>query len=418
MKCEFCGSDFQPKVDNGRAKFCSAACKIMARKERTFRKMKVLTEEVSPNGRSFEGRLMAPEEALAHVTTEHTCPVCGKSFFPRRVTQKTCGKECSAQYYQMRLRQKTAEKHGVRKCAVCGKEFQARRPDAKFCSKECRKKLSVVELNRWHKEHKNKTVRSCRSTVKTCKVCGKEFVPVCMNQKCCSSECSAENLRKLHDKHNGERRKTNIKHGAMKAKYPKRCEWCGKEFLAVTRRVRFCSAECSYKAEQRKRELRFREMYPVRVCVECGKEFQPKRRDQVRCSHECVETARLKYELGVWKANGNISHRVQKKRDALISKVTAKNETAGTKDKYQTMMSMSPDELRKAYEDMTKTEKDKFKAYYKKVYRLSSGSALIRSFRKRKDGTESAFSKMLRSVKNRQGFTEANFFAGRSEEVK
>lgn len=392
--CEFCGQEFEWR--GGKQRFCSQACKIMWHKENKFKQLKVLAENRTQDGRKWDA-VVTPGQALEYVLSEQTCPVCGQKFIPRRVTQRTCGKGCSQTYYAMRDRaKKRPHLDKMVKCAECGKEFKAVRSDSKFCSKACRKKSTVRNLNQWHEDHKYGQGRHIQTTTFVCKVCGKSFTPKNMNQKCCSVECSAEHYRQFKETQNKGERKVG--------KYKKRCKWCGKEFYGRTDREQYCSHECAYSYNQRKLEMRYRDLYPIRKCVECGKEFQPKRKDQVRCSHECVMIAREKFANGVWKANGNINIRVQKKRDALIEKV--ENREDREMSQYDQMMRMSPDELREAYDRLSATQKKEFERYYYREHRLQKGSGIVKRMRKQRSSENtSEWHKRIEAMKEGRGYT-------------
>ena len=63
--------------------------------------------------------------------------------------------------------------------------------------------------------------------IKNCIICGREFETDFLHRKCCSSECSIENTKRLLEKHNA-------------ARYPKtkkNCVICGKGFFAGKRQV-------------------------------------------------------------------------------------------------------------------------------------------------------------------------------------
>ncbi len=78
-------------------------------------------------------------------------------------------------------------------CKICGKEFQPRWNHSKCCSPECsRENVRRLRCRSMRLE------RSSSSLVKKCVICGKEFQSRRDNAKCCSPECSRENKHREH----------------------------------------------------------------------------------------------------------------------------------------------------------------------------------------------------------------------------
>lgn len=83
------------------------------------------------------------------------------------------------------------------------------------------------------------------------------------------------------------------------------CLYCGKSFIAKSKRQIFCCTSCAAKYHNKKR----RPNKPPKNCVICGKEFIPWNKNQVTCgSKECMRQNELnwkKKKRGTYKHNKN-----------------------------------------------------------------------------------------------------------------
>ncbi len=139
----------------------------------------------------------------------------------------------------------------IKNCINCGKVFFTHKDDQKFCCRDC--------VRAYHKEH-SETWKPKKQYV--CAYCGKEFsVSIKRGRKFCSDECARQMYKK--------------EHGTVKV-----CERCGKEFLTIYPKQRFCSRKCAYASKQ-VRKIK-------RICEICGREFETIRTTQKYCSRECV----------------------------------------------------------------------------------------------------------------------------------
>jgi 5-methylcytosine-specific restriction endonuclease McrA len=102
-------------------------------------------------------------------------------------------------------------------------------------------------------------------TEQQCVVCGTEFIPSNMTQKCCSIACGALNRKKYTAEQRADAIKANQKKQTEKAKAKRLeekentvlvCNYCNKEYSAADRNkadTKFCSKECQTKEHNRSR---------------------------------------------------------------------------------------------------------------------------------------------------------------------
>ena len=71
--------------------------------------------------------------------------------------------------------------------------------------------------------------------------------------------------------------------------HPKICAFCGKEFVALSAKGKYCSLECNNKAFLKRQFERRKKEHPedVLVCPCCGKEFFRSKANPVYCSYVC-----------------------------------------------------------------------------------------------------------------------------------
>ena len=134
------------------------------------------------------------------------CIICGAEFLPRVHNQRCCSPECSRVHekqreqarYKGRHRGKT-ERHFLddKVCPICGKTFHPKRESAIYCSWEC------------FSETRQKAVVETQET-KVCKWCGKEFKPIYHGaEKYCSDECRRRCHNEAAKQYQAEQRKAN-----------------------------------------------------------------------------------------------------------------------------------------------------------------------------------------------------------------
>lgn len=107
------------------------------------------TGEIMPDRTEADALPVEEDMDLPPECVRKQCPVCGKSFFPRRQNQKYCSEGCSKNSYYARKaeKEKNARADAVRICVVCGGEIpKSKRLGARTCSEECIKKLSVQNV--------------------------------------------------------------------------------------------------------------------------------------------------------------------------------------------------------------------------------------------------------------------------------
>lgn len=158
---------------------------------------------------------------------------------------------------------------------------------------------------------------------KICTVCGKAFIPKYQTQQCCSVDCGMisghEKLKKYHVCQNCGKKyirsgghpqkfcsrqcftEWRLNHHVKKKNtepviHHKECDWCRKQFDTRFPNQKFCSKECGYEAnKKRKRDIWAGEYIPkTYVCKECGSVFTTECGDthSVFCCSSCAD----KYE--------------------------------------------------------------------------------------------------------------------------
>lgn len=164
-------------------------------------------------------------------------------------------------------------------CLYCGKEFVAHRKDNSYCSRKCRDVALKLK----------KGIRCNPSTEpfhKICIICGKPFNTYREATITCSSECSKERDRLRKREHRDKRyalrwgeyvakvkaeaevrnkekalikaRVDLIRHlnAYANTRVPKECSFCGSTFYSEYPNKKYCSDECSRKANNRKKDKR------------------------------------------------------------------------------------------------------------------------------------------------------------------
>ncbi len=120
---------------------------------------------------------------------------------------------------------------------------------------------------------------------KTCKICGKEFQARWNHTKCCSPECSRENVRRLKWRSMGLERSSSS--------LVKKCVICGKEFQSRRGNAQCCSPECTRENKYRYAEHTYRErMRKQRVARRKERDEYLARRDlEYRSLHTPVKVS-------------------------------------------------------------------------------------------------------------------------------
>lgn len=113
------------------------------------------------------------------------CEICGKEFYPKRSTQKTClNEECKRKINYKRQLERAKKKRGGIKCKCCNKVIENPTNEVQmFCSVECRKK------------HYKEYGMNYNGTLR-CKECGITFTTHIPAQKYCCTECRVKAQKK------------------------------------------------------------------------------------------------------------------------------------------------------------------------------------------------------------------------------
>lgn len=187
--------------------------------------------------------------------------------------------------------------HYDRTCQYCGKEFEAHDKRKVYCSKKCRDIALRIK----------KGIRCNPNTEpfhKTCAVCGKPFDTYREATITCSSGCSKERDRLRKQEHRDKRHELRWDEYVAKVKaeaeernkerqlvksridlirhinayankrVPKECAFCGGAFYSEYPNKKYCSDECSRKANNRKRDKRIPKGKVVDTDIELPRLFK------------------------------------------------------------------------------------------------------------------------------------------------
>ena len=77
--------------------------------------------------------------------------------------------------------------------------------------------------------------------------------------------------------------------GDNRMEYQRKCLYCGKVFVAHSKKRVYCSILCKDTAFRLRKGIRCNPSVEAekKICVVCGKEFETRRKEQTTCSHEC-----------------------------------------------------------------------------------------------------------------------------------
>ena len=231
-----------------------------------------------------------------------TCIVCSTSFkvkpkVLRNTGAKFCSRKCAGKFHGEEV-SRNKNKHRIEKhCLICGKSIFVKPShidkEGKYCSKECRN-------SDYKHRFKGKNNPNYKGALKTCPVCGKEYINYNKKNKHCSIKCSRiakwgdKITSNLHRKLSKEKCKNKHQKpivGENCRVYILECNNCGSHFIQKnTNKIKYCKT-CSpivIKANHRRRSDKATLQKETKKCLYCGIEFkvfpsQPKK----FCSSKC-----------------------------------------------------------------------------------------------------------------------------------
>lgn len=196
----------------------------------------------------------------------NVCKNCKNLFVPRRYkTEQFCGKKCYKAFW---YRERNPEPKGtINTCLYCGKEFPSKtRKVEKYCSRYCTVMFAYRTKNPGAGFH-----------VKHCEICGKKFTSRRSDARICGSrKCQWQSIKSNYNSYKERRRIYEKSEGFIRAKkerestpeykkkqqkynqkywkeykskldYNKKCETCGKVYLATRIDQKYCSGPCRIK---------------------------------------------------------------------------------------------------------------------------------------------------------------------------
>lgn len=135
----------------------------------------------------------------------------------------------------------------IRVCRMCGKEFNGG-PRAFYCP-DCR----VIRTREAQKRFRQgKTAKRKLGSVDKCELCGKEYIVIAGRQKYCSEKCQHEAgllLQKEYKSAYNKETEQTKKKLEKNSKKQKICEYCGKKFRSKVA-SNTCSDYCRHKQAQ------------------------------------------------------------------------------------------------------------------------------------------------------------------------
>lgn len=155
----------------------------------------------------------------------------------------------------------------LRTCPICGREFLAMSGQQKYCSESCRREAARIR-KREDAQRKDAARPKKKMEDRTCPECGQKFTPNASNQIYCCVRCSSEAKARRAK----ERRLEEVREAT-----PRVCVICGKEFVPKCATQKTCSLECSAE-RRRKTAIKWDQEHKakrsrVRTCRSCGAEF-------------------------------------------------------------------------------------------------------------------------------------------------
>ena len=170
-------------------------------------------------------------------------------------------------------------------CKHCGKTFIPNFPSRKYCSKECAKAVHRKQIAELEKKRRAelKAIQPPKIFEKTCKHCGKTFTTQNPHKLYCSEKCRSQ--KRFLEKKADEPKKT--------------CVVCGKTLDKG--QLKYCSDCTPYKKHD-----------PLKkTCPVCGKSFVTTRKKAKYCSQTCSDEARLKRDKERYYADKKVKVEVE-----------------------------------------------------------------------------------------------------------
>lgn len=207
-ECVHCGKSFTYTCSpREKPKYCSKECRELGKKQYNIQKYGVSNVAQVNEVRSKISKVkknILPKSKVHYSVPDKICPICSKSFHPSG-SQNYCSK------------------YHIKECEVCGKEFMVKSENynkTRTCSRECASKLRLSSIPE-----------------RTCKICGKKFIPNNYGQIYCND---------IHYRS---------------------CPICGKPvpFENLSDPVKCCSVECSNKLREQTNLERYGETSPLKL---------------------------------------------------------------------------------------------------------------------------------------------------------
>lgn len=234
---------------------------------------------------------------------KRTCIICEKEYDAPSPQSRICSVKCkneSKRRTWTNNNKKRSEENRIthKDCVYCGKEFELKSNSQRYCSEKCKWDAGVMKTP-IPKERK-------------CKSCKKSFSPSVHNQLYCGEICYQKSVYDSRIKRLKER-------GGIK----KKCKWCSKSFIITGGNNHYCSSSCQTQSLRKTQNDFYHEnkvlkggFIEERGCIECGLIYTANNPRQVWCSDECKYKTqyRRRKERGELEYDGEYFRKYHKER--------------------------------------------------------------------------------------------------------
>lgn len=193
-----------------------------------------------------------------------TCKMCGKTYIKRNGKSMFCSDECK----KARIKQRYEAEKEQR--LAYNQKYHVEHPEARERFKE---RHPNYERDRWRK------IRGTTEQIKTCIVCGKEFVTTLPQKKTCSDECKRINCK---EKQRERSKRRELSPEATHRKYIRQ------RYGSEENYQKYLAEEARKKQQQQVQLEAEKEASRIHgICIVCGNEFETFNPSQKTCCKEC-----------------------------------------------------------------------------------------------------------------------------------
>lgn len=231
------------------------------------------------------------------------CIICQQEYIADTPQSRVCSQECKKEGRKRSYtkdNKKKIEKNRItqKDCVYCGNQFELKSNSQRYCSEKCKWDAGVMKTP-LPKERK-------------CEFCKKSFSPSVNNHVYCSKECQYKvwDDKRIEQLNNSPHRKKN-------------CKWCDKSFIITGGNNQYCSSFCKNESVKKLQNDYYHEnkilkggFSEERGCIECGLVFTANNDNHIFCSNECKyrNQYRRRKERGEIEYDGEYMRKYHKER--------------------------------------------------------------------------------------------------------